>query len=124
MHHLTIDELIHELDRFSENEILYTASGHVLNGKLHSYRGDYSELSLGYCENDDYLNSSKVTVGQMIQSLEDIIGNTLYGHKGGEFIMKENTICWLSGNKDWTELKVVGVEEIDGLVYLMTAMDV
>lgn len=123
MHHLTIEELIDRLYEFDDDDLLYTSSGHILDGKLHSYRGIYSDLSLGYHDGDHYFDDPEITVGQMSLALRNVIGDTMYGYKGGEYTMQQDTLCWLSGWNEYTGLKVVGVEEIEGTVYLMTVVD-
>lgn len=123
MKHLTIEELIDRLDELPEDGLLYTSSGHVLDGKLHSYRGVYSDLSLGYHDGDHYFDDPEITVGQMSLALRNVIGEVMYGYKGGEFTMQQDTVCWLSGYRECTGMKVVGVEEIEGAVYLMTVVD-
>lgn|SRR6185312_6064336 len=122
MYHLTLQDLIDRLEDFPDNELLYTAAGHILDGSLASYRGIYSDLSMGYHDENYYFDEPKITVGEFYSKLTYVIGDVMYGYKGGEFTMTQDTLCWLSRYNENSGLMIVGVEEIEGRVYLMTVM--
>jgi hypothetical protein len=54
----------------------------------HSYRGYYHQLGL------EPLDDIKVTT--MIEALEDANGNTYHGWKEGEYLMGDETTCYLA----------------------------
>lgn len=65
-------------------------------GEPHSYRGFYEQLGFEFVEN--------VTVLKMYNDVSDALGQKYYGYKGGEFVMREGTECWIA---EWGD---VGVE--------------
>ena len=68
----------------------------------HSYRGYYEQLAVEPCPSS--------TVGQMLQELEEAVGKTYEGYKGGDFTMDENTRVWLAYYGDYGSEDVVGPE--------------
>lgn len=52
-----------------------------------SWRGDYYQLAVN--------PAKSVTVGAMIKVLEDAVGETFEGYKGGEFVMGKYTDVYL-----------------------------
>ena len=52
---------------------------------LHSWRGIYAELALGYASKEN------ISVAELLKLCEDAVGKTFEGYKGGEFVMSENT---------------------------------
>ena len=58
-------------------------------GYAHSWRGVYSQLALE--------PSAEIrTVSDTLTELQNIIGKTLEGYKGGDFLMSEGTLVWCS----------------------------
>lgn len=54
----------------------------------HSYRGVYSKLAFAPVEN--------TSVREMLKCARKANGSTYRGYKGGEFLMAENTDCFLA----------------------------
>jgi hypothetical protein len=52
-----------------------------------SYRGDYAQLGVRRAEN--------VSIGDMLEVLEDALNQTMQGYKGGDFIMHEYVDVYL-----------------------------
>jgi hypothetical protein len=57
-------------------------------GEPHSYRGFYDQLAFEF--------KTDVTVAKMLQEARGALGNTYHGYKGGEYVMNEHTLVWLS----------------------------
>ena len=85
---MTINELLKALNYIDENSTLN-------NINLNDYgsdRGNYSDF---------YIGESVVTMGYTVKDLKDflvnnVIGKTFCGYKGGKFLMDENTDIVLS----------------------------
>lgn len=69
---------------------------------IDSSRGSYSELAIGYRDNDPPL------VMDMLQWLCAAVGKTFTGYKGGEYRMYENTDVWRDQWGEWTETAIIG----------------
>jgi len=54
----------------------------------HSYRGYYNELAFEPAEN--------ITIGEVLASAKNALGNTYTGYKGGEFTMSRHTDVYLA----------------------------
>lgn len=54
----------------------------------HSYRGYYDELAFEPARN--------VTVADMLKDARSALGNTYQGYKGGDYVMSDDTDCWLA----------------------------
>lgn len=112
---LMISELLLRLENLSEedkeNEIVLSLTPYDAEGKypgdLISYRGDYCHLSITF---SDY----RKTANQFIEQLENIIGKTLEGYKGGDFIMRKDTFVFAS---DWGNVSNLGVIGVDTSAY-------
>lgn len=81
---------------------------------LHSYRGFYEDLALDY-DSDIY-----PTVGAVATELEEAIGKTFTGYKGGEYRMGEDSTLWVSEHNRCDGTIITGVEdnEHDPLIIL------
>ena len=74
-------------------------------GKMDSYRGFYSHLSLmGTTDN--------ATVGSVLEDARSAMGSTFSGYKGGDYTMDENTpIWWARVHSECHDTGVVGVTD-------------
>ena len=57
-------------------------------GEPDSYRGYYEDVA--------FEPASNVTIAGMLRHAESALGATFEGYKGGDFLMDENTRCWVS----------------------------
>jgi hypothetical protein len=64
-------------------------------GNPHSYRGYYDEVAFEPARN--------ITVGDMLAAARSALGATFQGWKGGDYVMKEYTDCWLATEGDCGE---------------------
>lgn len=82
---------------------------------MHSFRGYYEQLALGYSE-------GTTSAGAFSAACDGAIGTTFEGYKGGNYRMWFDTPVWVS-NYGRAEMRgVVGVEELEGEVVIKTGM--
>lgn len=84
------------------------------NGTLFSYRGDYSQLAL------DYDINFETTVEQLIKVLKEIQDTTLYGYKGGEYIMDFNVKVYVAHHNESGGTYIYDVRDDDWVITLIT----
>ena len=113
---LTLGALIKKLEGFGntygeedKDKLVYFDFGTARPTTLHSWRGSYSELALGY-ELAGYDDSSSKydenTMSKLLVELKSGVGKVFQGWKGGDFRMGNNTPMWVSnpGNGSHTAL--------------------
>lgn len=100
---------------------------------IDSWRGSYDELALKYAGNE----SEAFTVTELLGLLKSVIGRTLTGYKGGDYLMGKTTPVWvanygkcegfrqdLKDYKDTTNTAVVDVlEEEDKIIIKTEALE-
>ena len=97
---------------------------------LSSWRGSYDEIALnfsfvgygldGYSKVEGF-NHEEPTVREFLAMLKAAIGKTYTGWKGGDFVMGENTRVWVANDGNVGNTGVVGVEDNEYAVRLITA---
>jgi len=108
---MTIGELISALKRKDQAEEVSFDFVHLKpNGTIHSYRGDYRQIALGY---DCSCKSSpkRVTVGELVALLQSAIGETFIGYKGGEYEMHEGAIVHVANYGESGSTVIVDVAD-------------
>jgi hypothetical protein len=85
-----LKDLIELLEKFPSD--LLVAQGF---GNPHSWRGVYSELAFEPVDD--------TTVGDMLSEARSAIGETYYGHKGGEFTMTLETQVNVDYQGRWSD---------------------
>lgn len=89
-------------------------------GSLHSYRGVAYDLALGYVDD----NGPDVVVGALLAELQQAVGKTFEGYKGGEYTMDRRTPVWVANRGDWlTHTQVARVRVAEFKVILETVYD-
>jgi hypothetical protein len=81
-----------------------------ISGEWDSYRGYYEDMMIGIKrDNTDY------TVSQLIELLESAKAKgIMYGYKGGEYSVNDNTILWLEEECDRCRgIAPIGFYEVD-----------
>ena len=118
---LTLGHLVHKLDALIE---LGRANEHVMFDFvyfhptcIHSYRGYYQDVALGY--ESGY--PGKLTVQSLRDLCFDAIGSEFEGYKGGNYTMSTATPVWVGNPKEAGRTAVVGVEDTGYEVILLTA---
>ena len=80
---MTLGELIDELERHNPRIVVKEGFDNP-----HSYRGWYDRLA--------FQTASSISIGDMLQVARGALGSTFYGWKGGEYVMREWTECYLA----------------------------
>lgn len=88
--------------------------GNLSPTHLMSWRGSYSELAIGY--SDD----SEKTHKEFLDELRGMVGKTLTGYKGGDFVMGKNTPVWIANYGNSGETAIVDVRQDDYYTNLIT----
>lgn len=123
MHALMLGELIEKLeqvgkycDDLEEKHVLFDFSYHV-PGRFVSYRGYYEDLCLTYHELDyEYWPR----INAFIQQVNDCVGATFTGYKGGNYKMNKGTRIWVDKTDQCFGTALVGVREYDTKIILET----
>ena len=89
------------------------------NLRIHSYRGYYEDLALGYT--DEY-QKEDTTVEALLKILEEAVGKTYTGYKGGDFYMDENTALWVANHSESGGTAIVDV--IDCSYYIILKVEI
>ena len=72
-----------------------------------SYRGYYSELGLNPC--------GQAKASEMLEVLENSLGEVFTGYKGGEYEMNESTECYLANYGECGD-QIVGIQYNDSSI--------
>ena len=88
---------------------------------FHSYRGDYSELALGFdASGHGFTNSNDFpTVAEILKKAEDALGSEFTGWKGGDFTMYDTTPLWMDNYGDWSSTAIVGIKRQFDTLYII-----
>lgn len=72
--------------------------------KLHSYRGYYDQLALGWCDDGEIIR-----VKEILEDCRDAVGKIFTGWKGGEYRMDETTKVWVANPSESGATLIAGV---------------
>lgn len=115
---LMLCELIYALKQFPNQDALVFFDDHnFVPSNIDSWRGSYDELAFEWVDLR-YKSLTPMTVKFLLKLLQNAIGKTFTGYKGGEFVMGKNTPLWVAnyscseGWKGGTQA-VVGVGSCD-----------
>lgn len=78
-----LSELIEFLEQLPKDHIVRYGFG-----EPDSYRGYYEDVAFKPVEN--------TTIGDMLEHARSALGKTFSGYKGGDFLMNEDTDCWIA----------------------------
>jgi hypothetical protein len=85
---------------------------------LRSYRGDYSQLALGY----EPLPAVGIFDLELYEKLYGAIGELFEGYKGGSYCATRDTPVWIDNPGDMSGLAIVGVDPLQGNLVIHTAV--
>lgn len=91
---LTMGELVLKLEAIEDKSKLVIFDERYFPVGIDSWRGSYRELALEYAETGGGL--LKLSVESLLIRLKAIIGATLSGYKGGDFLMGKTTPVWVA----------------------------
>ena len=77
---------------------------------IHSWRGAFDELALGYTDDGDY---DSIRLSKFLEELKQAIGKTYIGYKGGYFTMTKDAPLWVANYSYSDNTGVVGVHAIN-----------
>lgn len=89
--HWTLGRFIAELDSLPKDIPVFITRLLLVPSDFRSYRGDYSQLALGY-----ETMASDVSVGELLRKAHEANGSYFEGYKGGRYIMSAGTPLYLS----------------------------
>lgn len=84
---------------------------------LESWRGSYEELALDFAYEGD-----APTITAFLTMLNEAVGKTFTGWKGGDYVMDRDTPIWVSRPERGSHTAVVDVVDNEYCVYLITAI--
>lgn len=111
---MNLGQIIDTLRRHDPGKDVYYDFVHFRPEGIHSYRGYYEQLALGYGLGD-------ITVGQLLGMCEGAVGKSFTGYKGGEYVMGRETPVWVANHNESGGTGIVGVEDRDWRILLVTA---
>ncbi|HEV7297957.1 MAG TPA: hypothetical protein VGN72_01225 [Tepidisphaeraceae bacterium] len=119
MKQMNLGELIDALAGEDGTDSVYFDFAYFRPDGVHSWRGIYSELAIGYTSE---LKPGReiVTVGELLAVLRAADGGVFDGYKGGEYTMWRDTAVWVSNHDEAATTAIVGVEQLAGSVVLRT----
>ena len=110
-YHLTLGQLIKKLESADAAAKVVFDDG-TSPSEPHSYRGYYSDLA--------FERGGETTVAPFLDCLRKILGSTLEGYKGGDFLMDGGTPLWVSNYGCSDEVAVIAVDVQSDRVLLIT----
>lgn len=129
LHHnqMTLAELIEALERVRvrrvgedgepNNQIVQFDFGGLAPKGLHSYRGFYEDLAIGFTTEQ----AQGPTLDAFVAELRAAIGSTITGYKGGSYIVRPGTSVWVAQRGDTSGTFIKGIDTTDwGLAVLKT----
>ncbi len=121
-HQLSLGEFIDLLEAWpndKDKDACYFDFGGLSPTAPGSYRGDYSELALGFAESESY---PEPTVATVLKWCLEAVGKEFEGYKGGEFTMSRSTPLWVANYGKTGGTAVVGrVSRVDHAFVIKTA---
>lgn len=104
---MTLGDMIDELAEFGPDADVRFAFGRFAVDGLHSYRGYYEELALGYAVAE--YGQAPMKASALRATLESAVGRVFEGYKGGEYVMSRNTPMWAANEGDSYQACIVGI---------------
>lgn len=116
---LTVGKLCHLLSKQPpENRVVFDFCYFCPDLKsICSYRGFYEDLAIGY---DEPSFGDGPTVDTLRKKLEELLGTTMTGYKGGDYTIKDDTAVWVANWSNCGSTAVVNVEEVDSETVIVT----
>lgn len=97
-----IEEVIPQLQEKGSCDVVFDFCG-ALATEIHSYRGFYDHLAIGWRAQDSYLASaSLLKMDHLHYALRAARGSTFTGYKGGDYKMCDETPIWVDNASDAT----------------------
>jgi hypothetical protein len=121
---LTLGELIERITKIKEKykeekdePIVKYDFEYLFPTELMSWRGSYAELALNFETTGKYMS-----VSAFLKMLQDAVGATFEGYKGGDFVMNENTPIWVANYGNSGNTAIIDVLDSKYCVTLITGL--
>lgn len=112
---LTIGQMLNKLNAFDDDVRFTFTNGKYFDGTYDSYRGYYEDLYIGYSDDDKGFNY----VGKLKQVLNKALDDgEMYGYKGGEYSINNDTLVWLAQYGCTGEM-VVDIQKLGEEIYII-----
>lgn len=114
---MTLGDLLSTLKRKDQDlDVTFDFVHLQPSGGVHSYRGYYEDLAIGY------ESGGECKVSDVVKWLEDANGQMFYGYKGGEYIMDDETVVWVANHNEAGGTAIVDVVDDSWRIVLKTSM--
>lgn len=113
---ISLGDLIVLLKHREQDQEVRIAFGYFSPDGVHSYRGFYEQLAIGY----SYESGKEVKVAELLKELQGAIGKTFHGYKGGEYVMTECTPVWCANHGEAPSVAIVGIADCNYCTILRT----
>lgn len=110
---LTIGGLIDTLKRKDPSVLVTFDFVHFSPRGVGSFRGYYEDLAIGYAKDE-------CTVECLLALLNDAVGKTFSGYKGGEYTMCTDTVVWVANHGESADTAIVDAVDDGWRVVLKT----
>lgn len=100
---LTLGQFIERLRPYKDEKYISYDFVHFKPTGLHSYRGFYEDLAIGYS------TDSETTPASLLAECEKAIGKIFTGYKGGDFEMNYNTVLWVAESDESGSTAIIDV---------------
>lgn len=126
---ITLGDLIVLLRHQPQDHHVVFDFGSAIPTDVDSYRGYYEQLAIGYemglasgCpQSDGHDPDNLCTVAELLERLQDVLGRTYSGWKGGEYEMGEHTRMWAANAGHSTSTAITGIASCTWQTVLTTA---
>lgn len=108
---LTLGELIGKLEECNQDAWVYFDFGSLKPTAFCSYRGNYSDLALGFNGHCFGVQCRDIRVSTLLAMCRDATKNVFEGYKGGKYMMTLDSRVWAS-NEGWSSgTGIIGVRQ-------------
>jgi hypothetical protein len=122
-----LGKLVKDLEKYKDESIPVEFDDGTIPENFRSWRGSYDYLALGYKNKED-MGNRYMTSKAFYEEAKSKIGKTFEGYKGGIFTMDENTPLYQANwgesgvdrGEEYKIVKIIGIEESDNKIYIIT----
>lgn len=114
---MTLGVFIAALERYKPDSYIEFDWGGLCPGSMRSYRGYYDHLAI------DPTTGEYRYVKDLLEHAKAVLGTTMNGYKGGDYVMDEDTPLWVARWGDTSGTRVVAVIYDGYIVRIKTAVD-
>ncbi len=114
---VTIGETLAFLKKCKQDKPLYLLGRGSASSHLRSWRGSYEHLSISPNV------GGEITVGEFTKALGAMLGQTITGYKGGDYIVRADTELYADAWSEYTDHRIIGGTEYRASVDLNIEME-